>query len=97
MRVGFEFLARHLPADVYVSRPTWGNHGAVVEKAGYSDINIKVILFRLKVVEYPYYDAKTRGFDFNGMVDTLGKARMGSIVLLHVCAHNPTGVDPTDE
>lgn len=85
MRVGFEFLARHLPADVYVSRPTWGNHGAVVEKAG------------LKVVEYPYYDAKTRGFDFNGMVDTLGKARMGSIVLLHVCAHNPTGVDPTDE
>lgn len=48
-------------------------------------------------MEYPYYDPKTRGFDFNGMVSTLSKARYGSIVLLHVCAHNPTGVDPTEE
>jgi len=68
---------------VYVSRPTWGNHNAIIEKAG------------LKWIEYPYFDAKTKGLDFEGMKTTLKAAKPYSIVLLHACAHNPTGVDPT--
>jgi len=46
-------------------------------------------------VEYAYYEPKTRGFDFNGMIASLKKAPKGSIILLHASAHNPTGVDPT--
>lgn len=66
-----------------MSNPTWGNHGAVVKDAG------------LNVKQYKYYDAKTRGLDFNGMIADLSKCPAGSIILLHPCAHNPTGVDPT--
>jgi len=47
--------------------------------------------------EYPYWDPKTKGLNFKGMCDTLENARKGSIILLHTCAHNPTGVDPTVE
>jgi aspartate/tyrosine/aromatic aminotransferase len=85
LRVGFEFVKNYIPGDVYVSKPTWGNHHAIIEKAG------------LKWIEYPYYDDKTRGLNFNGMYDCLKGANSGSIVLLHACAHNPTGVDPTAE
>lgn len=42
---------------------------------------------------YPYYKPSTRGLDFQAMYDTLAKANPGSIILLHACAHNPTGVD----
>jgi aspartate/tyrosine/aromatic aminotransferase len=66
---------------VYLSNPTWGNHNAIVKEAG------------LNVMTYPYYKPSTRGLDFQGMYDTLAKANPGSIVLLHACAHNPTGVD----
>jgi len=51
----------------------------------------------LKWKSYPYYKASTRGFDCEGMLDSLNKANAGTIVLLHACAHNPTGVDPTPE
>jgi aspartate/tyrosine/aromatic aminotransferase len=51
----------------------------------------------LKWIEYPYYNPKTNGFDFEAMIKFLGNAISGSIVLLHACAHNPTGVDPTQE
>jgi len=47
--------------------------------------------------EYPYFDAKTKGLNFDGMVSALKGAKPGSVVLLHACAHNPTGVDPTIE
>lgn len=46
---------------------------------------------------YRYFDAKTKGLDINGMLEDLSKAQAGSVVLLHTCAHNPTGVDPTKE
>lgn len=85
LRVGFEFIKTYIPGDVYVSNPTWGNHHAIIEKAG------------LKFLEYPYFDENTKGLDFKGMKNTLSNARPGSIVLLHACAHNPTGVDPTVE
>jgi len=78
-------LSKFTPADVYVSNPTWGNHNSIIENSG------------LKVKSYPYFCPKTRGLDFDGMIKTLSEAKAGSIVLLHACAHNPTGVDPTPE
>ena len=83
MRVGFEFIRNHIPREVHVSKPTWGNHHAIIENSG------------LKWKEYTYYDPKTRGFDFNGMIASLKNAPKGSVILLHASAHNPTGVDPT--
>lgn len=48
-------------------------------------------------MDYPYYDPKTIGLDFKGFIDTLGTAPLCSVFLLHACAHNPTGVDPTED
>ncbi|KAI9294735.1 aspartate aminotransferase [Neoconidiobolus thromboides FSU 785] len=69
--------------SILVSSPTWGNHHNIFTSAG------------LEVVNYPYFDKETRGLDFNGMTKAIESAQDGSIVLLHACAHNPTGVDPT--
>lgn len=70
---------------IYVSNPTWANHHQIFSGVG------------LTVKQYPYYKADTVSLDFDGMVDTLSKANKGEIVLLHVCAHNPTGIDPTQD
>lgn len=51
----------------------------------------------IPLAQYPYFSKETKGLDFDGMIDTLDKAPEGSIILLHACAHNPTGVDPTQE
>lgn len=51
----------------------------------------------LKYVEYTYYNPQTKSVDIKGMIDCLEKAEAGSVVLLHACAHNPTGVDPTQD
>lgn len=65
--------------------PTWPLHRNLVEITG------------RKWNNYRYYDPKTKGLDFNGFAEDMKKAKDGSIILLHVCAHNPTGVDPTKE
>ncbi|XP_055824983.1 aspartate aminotransferase, cytoplasmic [Solanum dulcamara] len=84
LRVGAEFLARHYHEHtIYIPQPTWGNHPKVFTLAG------------LSVKYYRYYDPATRGLDFQGLLDDLTAAPAGAIVLLHACAHNPTGVDPT--
>lgn len=70
---------------VWFSTPTWGNHHLIFTEAGF---NIK---------QYPYWNAKTRSLDFDGMRKVLSTANPGDTVLLHACAHNPTGVDPTRE
>ena len=85
LRIGFEFLSKYHPRTVYISNPTWLNHKNILEKA------------RLQYVEYPYYNPKTMQVDIQGMIAALEKAPAGSIVLLHACAHNPTGVDPTQD
>ncbi|KAI3862270.1 hypothetical protein MKX03_037135 [Papaver bracteatum] len=86
LRVGGEFLARHYhQRTIYIPQPTWGNHIKVFQLAG------------LSVKYYRYYDPKTRGLDFQGLLGDLSSAPSGAIVLLHACAHNPTGVDPTLE
>ncbi|XP_054788259.1 aspartate aminotransferase 1 isoform X2 [Prosopis cineraria] len=86
LRVGGEFLARHYhQRTIYLPQPTWGNHPKVFTLAG------------LSVKTYRYYAPATRGLDFQGLLEDLGSAPSGSVVLLHACAHNPTGVDPTPE
>ncbi|KAL5768823.1 hypothetical protein ACOSP7_015366 [Xanthoceras sorbifolium] len=86
LRVGAEFLARHYhELTIYIPQPTWGNHPKIFTLAG------------LSVKTYRYYDPATRGLNFQGLLEDLGAAPSGVIVLLHACAHNPTGVDPTLE
>lgn len=82
LRVGGDFIAKHFPkATIWVSSPTWANHKAVFTAAG--------IAHR----EYPYYDPDTRGLNFDAMMAALEDIPAGDVVLLHVCCHNPTGVD----
>jgi aspartate aminotransferase len=79
-------LQRFYPSKtIYLPSPTWGNHIPIFKDAG------------LKVEHYRYYDKKTVGLDFEGMKSDIEKLEDGSVVLLHACAHNPTGVDPTKE
>jgi aspartate/tyrosine/aromatic aminotransferase len=84
LRVIGEFLNKFRPAALYVSNPTWGNHGSIFKAAG------------VEVRQYRYFDKKTKGLDIKGMLADLDSAQPGSCVLLHTCAHNPTGVDPTE-
>lgn len=70
---------------VYFSTPTWGNHGAIMKQVG------------VPSKTYRYWDAKNRCLDIEGMIDDLNNAAPGSVILLHACAHNPTGVDATPE
>jgi len=88
LRLGFEFLSQFYPvkgAEVYTPTPTWPVHNTIPGRVG------------LKQKGYRYFDTKTKGLDLNGMLEDLDKAPNEQIVLLHVCAHNPTGVDPTNE
>jgi aromatic-amino-acid transaminase len=82
LKVGADFLRRWFPGSaVWVSDPTWDNHRAVFEGAG------------LTVHTYPYYDAATGGLAFEAMCEALDRLPPRSVVLLHACCHNPTGVD----
>jgi len=86
LKIGADFLRRVDPAaDVWISSPSWENHRALFENAGFV------------VKSYPYYDAATHGVDFAAMLNTLEGLPAGAIVVLHACCHNPTGVDPTAE
>ncbi|GAA0157821.1 transaminase [Lithospermum erythrorhizon] len=86
LRVGGEFLGKHYhERTIYIPQPTWGNHPKIFTLAG------------LSVKSYRYYNPQTKGLDFEGMLEDLGAAPSGAIVLIHACAHNPTGVDPTVE
>jgi aspartate aminotransferase, mitochondrial len=87
LRIGAAFLERFYPGakKIYIPTPSWANHGAVFKDAG------------LEVAKYRYYDKNTIGLDFEGMMADIQEAPKGSIFLFHACAHNPTGVDPTQE
>jgi aromatic-amino-acid transaminase len=85
LRVGADFLKKLLPSStVYISDPSWENHRALFENAGFL------------VETYPYYDPLTRGVDFAAMKAKLTTLPEQSIVLLHACCHNPTGADLTE-
>lgn len=87
LRIGGAFLQRFYPHSktIYIPTPSWANHNAVFSDSG------------LEVKKYRYYNKDTIGLDFDGMISDIQKMPKGSIILLHACAHNPTGVDPTEE
>jgi len=86
LRVCAEFIKLFFPdATCYVPNPTWGNHKQIFAQA------------RVKFGEYRYYNPKTHRLDLPGLLDDIRSARRGSFFLLHACAHNPTGIDPTPE
>ena len=86
LKIGADFLRQLLPkSKVLISDPSWENHRALFERAGFP------------VGTYTYYDAATHGLNFDGMLADLKSAPANTIVVLHACCHNPTGVDPTAE
>ncbi len=86
LKVGADFLATVLKnPEAVVSAPTWQNHVAIFESAGF------------KVGSYPYYDKKTGEIDFPAMLECLKGLKKDTVVILHACCHNPTGVDLTQE
>jgi len=84
LRIGGAFFAHwyQKSKDFYVPTPTWGNHTPIFKHSG------------LNVKQYKYYDPKTCGFDFEGALKDISAMPEGSVIVLHACAHNPTGVDP---
>jgi aspartate aminotransferase len=85
--LGMKFLADNYKVSntILIPDPTWPNHQGVAALAG------------LKTGKYRYYDNKTSKLDLNGFLEDLEKAPNGTIVLLHSCAHNPTGMDPNQD
>ncbi len=82
LKVGADFLRRFAPnAGVWISEPSWENHRALFESAGFA------------VSTYPYYDVATKGLRFEAMLEGLRTIPAGDVVVLHACCHNPTGVD----
>ena len=86
LKIGADFLRRTDPgAEVWISDPSWENHRALFESAGFV------------VKSYPYYDAASHGVRFDAMLSAIASMKPGAVVVLHVCCHNPTGVDLKSE
>ena len=86
IRQGLELIRYAAPeTTVWLSNPTWPNHPSIIRYLG------------MRLAEYRYFDAATRGVDFSGMLADLGGVKPGDVVLLHGCCHNPTGANPTAE
>jgi aspartate aminotransferase len=80
-----KFYHPNTERTAYFSEPTWPNHFQIFSNVG------------LPYKTYPYFSKQTKGLDFDGMIGSIESAEEGSIIVLHACAHNPTGVDPTQE
>jgi len=87
LRIGANFLAKFFPGvkEIHFPTPTWGNHIPIFNHAG------------VPHKFYRYYDKNTCGLDFAGALEDISKIPEKSMILLHACAHNPTGVDPKPE
>ncbi len=82
IRQALELIKMASPdATVWLSSPTWPNHPSIIKYLG------------MKMAQYRYFDAETRGIDFAGLMDDLGRVAPGDVVLLHGCCHNPTGAN----
>lgn len=82
LKIGADLLKRFFPdAPVFISTPSWENHRALFEGAGF------------RVQAYRYYNPQSHGLDFDGMIEDLKRLPERSIVVLHACCHNPSGVD----
>lgn len=87
LRVAADTLNKVLKLTTfYYSDPTWGNHRMIFQQAGFTETKT-----------YRYWDAANRGLDLAGMLEDLNAAPENSVIILHACAHNPSGVDPTQE
>ena len=85
LKVGADFIKRYFPeSSLLMSDPSWDNHRAVFEGSG------------IEVKTYPYYDSVTGGLRFDDMLAALKQAKEKTVILLHACCHNPTGVDLSD-
>lgn len=86
LRVGADLIKKFKSeAKIWVSTPTWANHKGIFTAAGFP------------IEDYPYYDQDTKNVDFEAMYEALKNVPSGDVVLLHVCCHNPTGVDLSSE
>lgn len=88
IRLGFEFVKYFSPyknAAVYTPDPTWPIHKTACGRVGVENKS------------YRYYHRQNKTIDITGMLEDLDKAKEGDVVVLHVCAHNPTGCDPSKE
>lgn len=83
LKIGFDFLFRNGYRYLYVSNPTWGNHNLMGKTAGFT------------VKSYRYYSYANKNVDFEGFVQDLENAPEHSVIVLHGCAHNPSGMDLT--
>ncbi len=83
LHVGGTFLKKETEGSVHIPHPSWPNHRGVFTDCGFT------------VLDYPYYDAETHALDFEKMCAHFEGLEKGSIVVLHACCHNPTGIDPT--
>jgi aspartate/tyrosine/aromatic aminotransferase len=88
LRLAATLLFNVVPArtNVYVSNPTWANHFPIFVQTGFQNMKY-----------YRYFKAQTNSLDFDGMLQDLTEAPLGSVVIFHICGHNPTGVDPNAE
>lgn len=86
LHLAAKFIHKYLPSTtVYLSDPTWANHKAIFEAAGF------------QTAVYSYWDQETKSLDIKGFIKAIESAPQGSLFVLHACAHNPTGLDPTKE
>lgn len=86
LHLAAKFLSTFLAGrPLYISEPTWANHKGIFQSQG------------IKTVPYPYWQASTKSLDLDGFLEAIRDAPSGSVVLLHACAHNPTGLDPTEK
>ncbi len=85
LRIAGEFLTKFVSKTIFISQPSWSNHKLIFERAG------------LNVGSYPYFNPQTYKLDYSGMCEAIRNMPPGSVILLHGCCHNPTGLDPTFE
>ena len=86
LRVAGDSIHKLYPsAKIWLSDPTWANHGNIFKHAG------------MEVETYPYFDAESNGLAFDAMIEVLSEIPSGDVVLLHGCCHNPTGIDPSPD
>lgn len=83
LKIGFDFLARNGYNTLYVSDPTWGNHNLMAKTSGF---NVK---------KYRYYNSQTKSIDIDGLCSDIESAPENSVMVMHGCAHNPSGMDLT--
>jgi len=83
--IGGAFLLQEVTKTIYLSDPTWANHRPLFDRIGFN------------IEQYPYYNRKDSTLDFDHLKESIKAMPSGSVILLHACCHNPTGLDPTFE